>query len=249
VYVPAWASQLGVERLEHAAAGDEQAIAVLLEHPRYYAARARESLSTLLGVPPAETKGRLLVALRRFADEVFALREDELMRSLGAEADATRERASALPARELIESVTRGYLYEPEPEFGRVVLVPHVGARPLLLLCQHDDARIICYPFEHERADPEESLAERVVALGRAIGDPRRVLILRRLAIGNASLEELAHTTGLAKSTTHHHLTQLRAAGLVALGGNARGYWYALRPDGLAEGRRAIGELARPPST
>ena len=66
--------------------------------------------------------------------------------------------------------------------------------------------------------------------------------ILRRLA-REATLDELAQETGLARSTTHHHLTQLRAGGLVALRGNARGYWYALRPEGLADARRALGEL------
>jgi DNA-binding transcriptional ArsR family regulator len=152
-----------------------------------------------------------------------------------------------LSPRELIEAVTRGYLYDPEPEFERVVLVPHLGARPLLLLCQHRDARIVCYPAPHVEADPEAALGERAVAIGRAIGDARRVRILRRLVLGRATLDELAVETGLAKSTTHHHLTQLRAAGLVVLGGNARGYWYALRPEGLAEAQRAIGELGRQP--
>ena len=86
-------------------------------------------------------------------------------------------------------------------------------------------------------------------AVGRALGDGRRVRILRRLVEGNSTLDELAEAVGLARSTTHHHLTQLRAAGLVTLGGNARGYWYALRPEGLTEAQRAIGGLALPPAS
>ena len=86
--------------------------------------------------------------------------------------------------------------------------------------------------------------------LGRALGDGRRVAILRRLASGDATLDELAGAAGLAKSTAHHHLAQLRAAGLVTLRGNARGYWYALRSEGLAEAQRAIGDLVHaPPET
>lgn len=248
VYVPAWVTLVGADTLEQAAAGEDRAIAELLEHARYYAGRARESLTTLLSVPPAETKTRLLAALRLFADEVFAPREHEIMAPLLADAETTRGQAETLPPRDLIATVTRGYLYDPEPELGRVVLVPHAGARPLLLLCQHRDARVICYPLAPEQLDPEASLAERAVALGRAIGDGRRVQILRRLAGGDATLDELADATGLARSTTHHHLTQLRAAGLAALRGNARGYWYALRPEGLAEARRALEELALAPS-
>ena len=248
VYVPAWVTLVGAETLERAADGDEAAIATLLAHPRYYATRARESLATLLGVPPADTKERLLDALRVFADEVFAPREEEVMAPLLAEEAATRDRSAVLAPRALIEEVTRGYLYDPEPEFERVVLVPHAAARPLLLLCQHRDARLVCYPLPHEQPDPEASLAERAVALGRALGDAKRVRILRRLAYGDATLDELAQEIGLAKSTTHHHLTQLRTGGLVALRGNARGYWYVLRPAGLAEGQRALNELTRAPA-
>ena len=249
VYVPAWVTLVGDDALESAAAGDERAIAALLDHPRYYGTRARDSLTTLLAVPPEETKGRLLAALRLFAEEVFAPREAEVLERLAAEAEATRARAEILEPRDLIAAVTRGYLYDPEPELTRVVLVPHEGARPLLLLCQHRDARVICYPLPQERLDPEEELAERAVAVGRAIGDARRVRILRRLVASDATLDELAEAVGLARSTTHHHLTQLRAAGLVALRGNARGYWYALRPEGLAEAQRAIGGLALPPAS
>jgi DNA-binding transcriptional ArsR family regulator len=246
--VPAWVTLVGVEALEAGAAGDEDAVAALLEHPRYYGTRARESLSVLLGVAAEETKDRLLAALRLFAEEVFAPREAEVTERLAVEAEATRSRAEALAPRDLIAAVTRGYLYDPEPEFARVVLVPHEGARPLLLLCQHRDARIVCYPLPHEPLDPEAELSERAVAVGRAIGDARRVRILRRLVEADATLDELADAVGLARSTTHHHLTQLRAAGLVALRGNARGYWYALRPEGLAEAQRAIGGLALPPA-
>jgi len=249
VHVPAWASLVGADTLEWAAAGDEDAIANLLEHPRYYAGRAREALPALLAGAAEDTKTRALTALRLFAAEVFSPREDEVMARVTARAESTRVKASAATPRELIASVTRGYLYDPEPEFGRVVLVPHVGSRPLLLLCQHRDARLICYPLADEAVDPEASLAERAVAVGRALGDERRVQILRRLALADATLDELAEASGLARSTTHHHLTQLRAAGLVALRGNARGYWYALRPDGLADAQRAIGELTlAPPS-
>jgi DNA-binding transcriptional ArsR family regulator len=247
VYVPAWVSLVGADTLERAAAGDEAAIRTLLEHPRYYAGRAREALPALLAGSVEETKPRALAALRLFADEVFSPHEDAVTARLAASAESTRAQADALTPRELIASVTRGYLYDPEPEFSRVVLVPHEGSRPLLLLCQHRDARVICYPLADEAVDPEASLAGRAVAVGRALGDERRVRILRRLALADATLDELAEATALARSTTHHHLTQLRAAGLVALRGNAKGYWYALRPDGLADAQRAIGELTLAP--
>jgi DNA-binding IclR family transcriptional regulator len=56
-------------------------------------------------------------------------------------------------------------------------------------------------------------------------------------------VNELADTAGLAKSTAHNHLAQLRASGLVTVRGNARGYWYALRVEGPGEAQAVIRDL------
>lgn len=247
VYVPAWVGMLGLDALERAAAGDGNAIERLLAHPRYYAGRAAESLGPLIALSARETKSRLVTALRLFAEEAFAPSEAEAVAALRADADATSSLSEKLSPGDVIARVTSDYVYEPEPEFERVVLVPHLAARPSLLLCQHRTDRVICYPVTEPHADPESELVERAVTLGRALGDERRLQILRHLAFREASLDELAGAIGLARSTAHHHLAQLRAAGLVALRGNARGYWYALRPDGLGEARQALEALARAP--
>ncbi len=147
VYVPAWVSLVGASSLERAATGDRRAIAKLLAHPRYYASRAADALPPLLKIPPEKTKQRVVAVLRRFSSEVFAPREQEIMAPIVDAAAAARELAATTPTLQaLIEKVTRGYLYEAEPELDRMVLVPHIAARPLLLLCQHRDARVICYP-------------------------------------------------------------------------------------------------------
>jgi DNA-binding transcriptional ArsR family regulator len=246
--VPAWVSMAGAETLERAAAGDEAAIERLLAHPRYYAGRAAESLGPLLVLPARETKERVVTALSHFAQNAFEPHEAETVARLRTGVDDVRALLTAHAPDDVVTQVTGGYVYEPEPELDRVLLVPHLAARPSLLLCQHGTDRIICYPLAEEHADPESRLTERAVALGRALGDERRVHILRHLALRDASLDELAEALGLARSTAHHHLGQLRAAGLVTLRGNARGYWYVLRPEGLADAQRALSGLARPPT-
>ena len=245
VHVPAWRAVAGTERLERAARGDSPAARELLADERYYAGRASESLDRALSLTAAQTKRALLAVLRRFLGEVFAEREEAVVAQLEEDAAQKRELARSLSREALIAAATRGYVYEPEPEFDRVVLVPHLAARPWLLLCQHRDARIICYPAGSEPADGD--VAERALRLGTALADERRVQIVRRLAAGEATLAELAETTGLAKSTTHHHLAHLRAAGLITLRGNARGYWYSLRGEGLAESRELLAALLSPP--
>jgi DNA-binding transcriptional ArsR family regulator len=240
VYVPTWRDLAGAATLERAAAGDGNAIRKLLAHRRYYGGEARQALSLILPLPSAQTKRRVLAVLRRFGAEVFEPRGRAVLARLEREAKRVEALARSLSPQEVISAATGGYDYSREPEFARVVLVPHAAARPWLLLCQHADERIICYPLP-ARAKP--SLDERGVLLGRALGDEQRLTILRRLVAGDASLAELAESAGVAKSTAHHHLGVLRAANLVTLHGNARRYWYSLRPEAVGESGALLAEL------
>jgi DNA-binding transcriptional ArsR family regulator len=51
----------------------------------------------------------------------------------------------------------------------------------------------------------------------KALSDERRLRILRRLREGDTSLDELTKMLGLSKSTVHHHMSILRAAGLIRI--------------------------------
>ena len=210
----------------------------LLEHDRYYAGRARVSLAALLPLTPAETKRRLLAVL---AASPARSSPGGKPTTPGVCRRTQRQEAPG-PAcgRALITASARGFVYEPEPEASRVVLVPHFAARPWPLLCQHRDTRIICYPVTDE-LEAERARAAQLERLGRALGDSKRVTILLRLRQGQATFAELADEVGLARSTTHHHLAQLRAADLIALRGNARGYHYILDRDGVAAAEAVAG--------
>ena len=233
-YVPAWTEMIGADVLEQAVRGDTRVAKRLLAHERYYGGRARESLAGLLPLTPAETKRRVLAALTTYAEEVFRPEEDRLRLELEKDDAAKHALAQGVSSGELITASAGGYVYEPEPEFRRVVLVPHLAARPWTLLCQHRDARIICYGIAESELDPEHARADQLERLGRALGDSKRVAILLRLRQSPASFAELAREVALARSTTHHHLALLRAAGLIVLHGNARRYHYTLDPNGVA---------------
>jgi biotin operon repressor len=236
VHVPAWRQVAGAETLERAAGGDADAVQALLANARYYAGRARESLSFLLPLDAAETKELVVTALRAYERDAFAPYEADVTAQLAADVEGKR----AYRGYDLVDRAAGGYRYETEPGFDRVVLIPHLAARPRLLLCQHETTRIICYPARtHERGEDE-----RLVALGRALGDPKRLALLKRLQQGDASLGALADELGLAKSTTHHHLGRLRAAGLIALAGNAAGYRYTIAPDGFTDAETLLAGFA-----
>jgi len=242
VHVPTWRAIVGADTLERAAAGHAQSIRHLLASDRYYGGRARDALATVLPLTAAQTKRRFVDTMRHFAP-LLARHERELTARLVDDARRKRTAAAAAPPERVIASATGGYTYEPEPEFRRVILIPHLAAGASLFLCQHRDARVICYPVGQESRG-ERDVDARLIALGKALSDPARVRILRRLVDGEASLAELAEVAGVAKSTAHHHLGALRAARLVTMRGNARGYWYALRHEGLGEARALLAELA-----
>jgi DNA-binding transcriptional ArsR family regulator len=244
-HVPAW-RRLGpgwTEAIEAAAAGDPAAQARLLAHPRYYGGAARRALDVLLPLDPAETRRRLLEVLSRWHEESFAAREPGVVAALAADARATAELAPTLPPARLIEVVCGGFAYEPEPECPRVLLMPHFAARPWLLLCQHRDSRIICHPARDQGGDQRAATAGKLLALGRALGDEQRQRILAALAGGPRDLDELAAAVGLSRSTVHHHMGLLRAAGLVRLAGNARRYRYGLRPEAVGEAGALLATL------
>jgi DNA-binding transcriptional ArsR family regulator len=248
-YVPAWRNYVEPAVILAAAEGDRAAQARLETDARYYAGRVRDALSVLLALDARQTRRAVLEVLRRWYDESFAAREHAVVASLDTDASAARELASLVTPVRLIEMLTSGFVYEPDPECPGVLLVPHLAARPWLLLCQHRDTRVICYPARRPGRAAREELADGLVRLGRALGDEQRVRILTSLAGGSKDLDELAGALGLARSTVHHHLGLLRAAKLVSLEGNARRYRYGLRREAVGEANALLAGLMSLPST
>jgi len=77
----------------------------------------------------------------------------------------------------------------------------------------------------HERA---EEVTERLATIANA----KRLLVLCRLAEGEASVGELQAVTGLSQSALSQHLARLRAAGVVATRRQAQTIHYRLAdPD------------------
>lgn len=247
-YVPAWRKYVEPAEILAAADGDRAAQARLLTDARYYAGRAADALSVLLPLDARQTRRVVLDVLRRWHDESFAARERAAVASLEADASAAERLASSVAPARLVEVLTSGYRYEPDPDCPRLLLIPHLAARPWLLLCQHRDTRVICYPARRQGRAARQELADGLVRLGRALADEQRVRILTSLAGGSMDLDELAAALGLARSTVHHHLALLRAANLVTLEGNARRHRYGLRREAAGEAGALLAGLMALPS-
>jgi DNA-binding transcriptional ArsR family regulator len=72
-------------------------------------------------------------------------------------------------------------------------------------------------------------------ALFRSLGDPARLMIVRRLANGPARVTDLVSSLGLAQSTVSKHLTCLRDCGLVTSQPAGRASVFRLAQPALAD--------------
>lgn len=72
-------------------------------------------------------------------------------------------------------------------------------------------------------------------ALFRSLGDPARLMIVRRLAVGPARVTDLTAALGLAQSTVSKHLACLRDCGLVTSEPAGRASVFRLAQPALGE--------------
>ena len=187
-------------------------------------------LRGILDADSAAFKEELVAVVEEWAERVFKPEALTIMPIIERDAEAKRQLLRELPADEFVTVATNGVEFAPRPGCDRVVMVPSFIARPLVAHLEVGDALIIIYPVGDESISAEvDTPPQRLVRLSKALGDEKRLRILRALADGEKTLMELADAFGVAKTTMHHHMIVLRSAGLVSVGvGNKR---YRLRPE------------------
>jgi biotin operon repressor len=222
--------------LNAAAAGDEGALDELLALPMFKEhQRWRNTIEGLLGIPPQETADRLVAAMRAVQKDAFAEYEAEFRAILERDIKAHRSMAERMSAERLVELTTNGISIEQAGYTRPILLVPTVAGRPWVIFTDTPDQLIMAYPVadEYMDADPDAP-PSWLIKTYKALGDERRLRVLRRLSSGPASLHDLAEELDISKSTLHHHMMLLRAAGLVkVIIGNEKEY--ALRADVVPE--------------
>jgi hypothetical protein len=114
---------------------------------------------------------------------------------------------------QLIETVTNGNSYTAEAGVEVLVLVPSVMVRPWNLLFRFGGAQYFVYPASDEAVHADSDTPPSwMTQMAKALGDEKRLKVLRHLSSGPKTLSELTEYLGVAKSTTHHHLRSLLAA-------------------------------------
>lgn len=184
---------------------------------------------------PLEWRGEFLGALEAM-DRGIGDGLEAFLPALRHDAELTAFLQRRLTTPQLVESVTNGIAYAPEAGVEEIVLVPSVLMRPFNLMLRRNRSLYLIYSASDESlgADADTPPAW-MIQLFKALSDEKRLRLLRHLASGPASLGDLVEYSGLAKSTTHHHLRLLRAAGLVrhSIGTEKDESIYELRTDTL----------------
>jgi ArsR family transcriptional regulator, virulence genes transcriptional regulator len=90
-----------------------------------------------------------------------------------------------------------------------------------------------------------EQELRRSAAVGRALGDPKRLCVLECLADEERSVSELSMDVGCHVPNMSQHLAVLRAVGLVVTRRDGNAIYYRLADERVLEAYRLIRELAR----
>jgi DNA-binding transcriptional ArsR family regulator len=242
IHIPPMVEELGLQRLHRAADGDREAAAELRRLARSF--DESKGLDAALKMSPPKLKDAVLSTLTTWYHQVFVKREAATMPILEADEMRIKGLLKEHSPERVIELAGRGLDYRPEPWAARVVLIPHIAMRPWTVMGARDSDYLICFPVDDETIGMEPGAPPAdLVRLHRALGDEKRLRILKMLAgAEELGLQDLADGAGLAKSSTHYHMVVLRAAGLVSVttGGRSR---YRLRRDMLPRTAAMLGEF------
>lgn len=175
-------------------------------------------LRNVLDADSEAFKAELVDVIEAWADRVWKPESLTIMPILERDAEAKREMLRELPIDRFIPAATNGVEFPPRPGIDRVVMVPSFVRRPVVAFSEFGPVLIIIYPVADESVTAESDAPPlRLLRLSKALGDEKRLRVLRALADGEKSLQELADLIGVAKTTMHHHMIVLRSAGLVSV--------------------------------
>lgn len=177
------------------------------------------ALTRLLSADPSSLRERLVGTMRSWDESVFREHIALVGPLLVMEVDRLRRRMSVLAENDVLLEATNGAEVIAEPGTDSIELFPHWVLRPWNVFWEHQTTQMIGVPIpaEHASANPDDP-PDRLVSLAKALGDERRLRILRRLTTGSFSLQELADHFETPKTTLLHHLVILRSAGIVRVG-------------------------------
>lgn len=222
-----------------AAQGDAAARLTLIENAAD-APECERALAGVLAMSDREAADLLIALLRAWNERVFAPHLARIGPVLEREAERLRGRSRELAVEDFLAEATNGADLVPAPGIEEIEVFPTWVLRPWDVFCEQDDMMLVGVSIlDREPSDDPDAPPDRLVRLARALGDERRLRILRKLLVGSFSLQELAEQLAVPKTTLLHHLVILRSAGVVRVGPTSQGR-YSLRPGTARELHRLL---------
>lgn len=221
----------GLAELDAVIQGDDAALAALLAEVRADP-NCSEDVTSLLAIAPEELGARLIAAVQAIRP-LWEHVAGEAMPPILRDAAHRQEQLDAgMDVAEIVLEATNGYELSGDPTVNRIILQPSYWIRPWLIVGRTGDAEVVTTAVAEEfLVLPAEAPSPALLKLFKALQDESRLKLLRRLSSGPVTLAEATAELDVAKATTHHHLSILRHAGLVSMGGEGRTSRYSLRED------------------
>ena len=175
---------------------------------------------------------RLLPALSRSAEETESLARSARFPEIARTLDLAMEGGEP---RGRLRAVRGGWSIATS-DVDTVYLVP--SAFNPRRLCHAADERLpvtLFFPYQAVDSAGAEVAAAPIDPwlVSRALGDPTRAAIVRRLAANPRTASDLLAELGLSKATISHHIFQLREAGLIEEKRSGKSILLSLRRDPL----------------
>lgn len=189
------------------------------------------ALSNVLSMDGATIAELIVSTLRQWRDRVFDDLWAQVSPSLEREAERLRGRSRELGLDAFLDEATNGSEVAVAADIDEIEVFPTWVLRPWNVFWERGTTQVIGVAARDEDANGDpDAPPQRLVQLARALGDERRLRVLRRLTTGNYTLQELSEHFGIPKTTLLHHLVILRSVGIVRVGPGTNGR-YSLRAD------------------
>lgn len=211
--------------------GDAEEIEQILHRfPSQWARRCRRVLSD-----PARVQVDLAELLEEYMARTFADNVPQVSGAVTRAVTAAEELLSLLQTVEAIERLTGGYTLARDLDLRRITLVPSAFIYPFVAsrVDERTGEALIIYGVRTDvflKYDPVP-LDPNLVRTLKALADPGRLRVLRLISRHPMYGPELVAALGLSQPTVHHHLAQLRAAGLIRQERTKGGMRYTLREE------------------
>ncbi len=200
---------------------------------------------------PAAAQTELTLLLDEYLDAIFADEIPHVVDAIERGAKRAHDLLGLVSTPVAIEQLTGGYTIAPNLALARITLAPSAFIHPYVAarLDERLGEALVVFGVRSDTLDRFDSapIDADLLKATKALGDPARLRLLKLLSRGPLNASELQSLIGLSPPTVHHHLHQLRAAGLVRQERTKGGMRYAIRRESAADILAALMRLMLEP--